>query len=252
MSLSRREFAQALAAAAAAGMALGRWADADAARAGEALYDLPSPFNGPGALSLLHITDTHAQLLPNRFREPSVNLGVGAQQGRWPHRVGHELLRAAGIAPNTRLAHATTHLDFAAASRRYGKLGGFAHLATLVQRLKASRPGALLLDGGDSWQGSATSLWTNAQDMIDACKLLGVDVMTAHWEMTYGAQRVLEAIGKDFAGQVAFVAQNVTTSDFGDPVFAPYVMRELNGVPVAIIGQAFPYTPIANPRYFVA
>src|SRR5262249_29586943 len=179
-------------------------------------------------------------------------LGVAEARGKPPHLVGEHLLRHFGIAPRSIEAHAFTNLDFEPAARTYGKVGGFAHLATLVKQLRASRPGALLLDGGDSWQGSATSLWTNAQDMIDACKLLGVNVMTAHWEMTYGAQRVLEAIEKDLAGQIAFVAQNITTSDFGDPVFPPYVMRELNGVPVAIIGQAFPYTPIANPRYFVA
>jgi sulfur-oxidizing protein SoxB len=118
--------------------------------------------------------------------------------------------------------------------------------------MKASRPGALLLDGGDTWQGSGTALWTNGQDMVDACKLLGVDVMTGHWEFTYGMERVKEIIDKDFAGKVDFVAQNVKTNDFGDQVFKPYVIREINGVPCAIIGQAFPYTPIANPRYMVA
>jgi S-sulfosulfanyl-L-cysteine sulfohydrolase len=121
-----------------------------------------------------------------------------------------------------------------------------------VKKMKASRPGALLLDGGDTWQGSATALWTNAQDMVDACKLLGVDVMTGHWEFTYGMERVKEIVEKDFAGKVDFVAQNVKTNDFGDPVFKPYTLREINGVPVAIVGQAFPYTPIANPRYMVA
>ena len=118
--------------------------------------------------------------------------------------------------------------------------------------MKASRPGALLLDGGDTWQGSGTALWTNGQDMVDACKLLGVDVMTGHWEFTLGMQRVQQIVEKDFAGQVDFVAQNVKTADFGDPVFKPYVIRTINGVPCAIIGQAFPYTPIANPRHFVA
>src|SRR6185295_14422780 len=147
--------------------------------------------------------------------------------------------------------HALTYLDFEAAARRYGKLGGFAHLATLVKRVRAQRPGAPLLDGGDSWQGSATALWTRGQDMIDASRLLGVDAMTGHWEFTYGAGRVQEAVGKRL-GAIEFLAQNVRTADFGDPVFKPYIIREVNAVPVAIIGQAFPYTPIANPRHFVA
>ena len=160
-------------------------------------------------------------------------------------------LRYFSIAPGTRDAHAFTSRDFIAAARTYGKVGGFAHLATLVERLKASRPAALLLDGGDSWQGSATALWTKGQDMVDASKLLGVDAMTGHWEFTLGAERVKEVVEGDFKGRVDFLAQNVRTADFGDPVFAPYVMREQNGVPIAIVGQAFPYTPIANPRYFV-
>ncbi len=252
MSLSKREFLQVLASASVAGMALGRYEDADAARAEDALYDLPPLGAGPGFVSLLHMTDCHAQLKPIHFREPSVNLGLGAMQGQLPHLVGEQLLKRAGVRPGTALAHAYTFLDFERAARRYGKVGGFAHLATLVKRMKASRPGALLLDGGDTWQGSATSLWTNAQDMVDACKALTVDVMTGHFEFTYGMKRVKEIIDGDFAGKLDFVAQNVKSTDFGDPVFKPYVIRPINGVPCAIIGQAFPYAPIANPRYMVA
>ena len=248
MNLSKREFLQVLGAASAAGLNLTRFANADAATAQQGLYDI-APF---GNVSLLHMTDCHAQLLPIHFREPSVNMGVGAMQGQLPHLVGDHLLKVAGLAPGSAQAHAFTYIDFEKAARSYGKVGGFAHLATLVKQLKGSRPGALLLDGGDTWQGSATSLWTQAQDMVDACKLLGVDVMTGHWEFTYGMERVKEIVEKDFQGKVDFVAQNVKTTDFGDPVFKPYVLREINGVKVAIIGQAFPYTPIANPRYMVA
>ena len=248
MNLSKREFLQLLGAASAAGLNLGRFANADAATAQQGLYDI-APF---GNVSLLHMTDCHAQLMPIHFREPSVNMGVGAMQGNLPHLVGDYLLKAVGLAPGSAQAHAFTYIDFEKAARTYGKVGGFAHLATLVKQLKGSRPGALLLDGGDTWQGSATSLWTQAQDMVDACKLLGVDVMTGHWEFTYGMERVKEIVEKDFQGKIDFVAQNVKTTDFGDPVFKPYVLREINGVSVAIIGQAFPYTPIANPRYMVA
>ena len=246
MSLSRREFLQMLAVAAAQGMPLAGRA-AESAR-GEPLYELPGP---RGDVTLLHLTDCHAQLLPIHFREPDVNIGVGAARGTPPHLVGEALLRHFRIAPGTRPAHAFTHLDFEAAARRFGAVGGFAHLATLVKQVRAERPGALLLDGGDTWQGSATALWTRGQDMIEAARLLGVDVMTGHWEFTYGAARVEEVIKRDLAGRTAFVAQNVRTADFGDPVFRSHVIREVNRVRVAIIGQAFPYTPIANPRYFV-
>ncbi len=248
MNLSKRDFFQVLGAGAAAGMGLGRWADADAATAAQGLYDIPRF----GTVSFLHMTDCHAQLKPIYFREPSVNLGVGAMTGKLPHLVGEHLLKAANVRPGSADAYSLTYLDFEKAARRYGKVGGFSHLATLVRRMKASRPGAMLLDGGDTWQGSGTALWTDGQDMVDAAKLLGVDVMTGHWEFTLGMKRVSEIIEKDFQGKVDFIAQNVKTNDFGDPVFKPYVMREINGVPCAVIGQAFPYTPIANPRYLVA
>jgi len=245
--VDRREFLQVLAVAASAGLPIAS-RDALAAEPSAArMYELPRF----GNVHLLHFTDCHAQLLPVYFREPSVNLGVGPAFGQPPHLVGEHLLKRFGIAPRTPRAHAFTYLDFAEAARRYGKVGGFAHLSTLVKRIRADRPGALLLDGGDTWQGSATSLWTNAQDMVDAQKLLGVDVMTAHWEMTYGAKRVQEIVANDFKGNIDFIAQNIRTADFGDPVFPPYTVKEINGVSVGIIGQAFPYVPIANPRHMV-
>jgi len=241
--VDRREFLQALAAAAACGAPLG----ASRAQVTEALYDV-EPI---GQVHFLHLTDTHAQLLPTYFREPGANLGVGEAKGRFPHIVGEHLLRAAGIKPGSIEAHAFTHLDFERAARRYGKTGGFAHLATLVKRLRASRPQAPLLDGGDSWQGSATALWTDGRDMIAAQKQLGVQLMTGHWEFTYGASRLRRAIANEL-DSIEFLAQNVRTVDFEDPVFKPYAMREQNGVPVAVIGQAFPYVPIAHPRHLVA
>jgi sulfur-oxidizing protein SoxB len=226
--LQRRDFLEALLLAVAAGASLRP--GASAAQAAAELYD-PPPF---GNVSLLHITDVHAQLLPVHFREPN---GAG-------------FLKRFGIARGSRAAYAFSRLDFETLAERYGRLGGYAHLATLVKRLRAARPQALLLDGGDSWQGSASALWTRGADMIGAQKRLGVDYMTAHWEFTYGAERVLEAV-KSELGPVEFLAQNVRTLDFEEPVFKAFALRPVNGVPVAIIGQAFPYTPIANPRYMV-
>ena len=248
MNLTKREFLQVIGAGAVAGLGLGRYAQADAATAAAGLYDVVRF----GNVSFLHMTDCHAQLNPIYFREPNINIGVGSMKGRLPHLVGEHLLKVANVRPGTAEAHALTYLDFEQAANRYGKVGGFAHLATLIKGLKASRPGCLLLDGGDTWQGSGTALWTKGQDMVDACKLLGVDIMTGHWEFTLGMDRVKEIVDKELKGSIEFVAQNVKTNDFGDPVFNPYVMREINGVPCAIIGQAFPYTPIANPRYMVA
>jgi sulfur-oxidizing protein SoxB len=226
--LQRREFLQLLAAATAAGAGLRP--GESAAQAAAALYD-PKPF---GNVSLLHITDTHAQLLPTYFREPT----------------GADFLKRYSIAAGSRTAYANSNVDFEKLARRYGATGGFAHLATLVKRMRAARPGALVLDGGDSWQGSATALWTRGADMIGAQRLLGVDLMSAHWEFTYGAERVQHAVERELL-PMEFLAQNVRTADFEEPVFKPYALRTVNGVRVAVIGQAYPYTPIANPRHFV-
>jgi len=244
--MDRREFLQLLAATAVVATATGR-ARAKPGQMFRSLYDAPKF----GNVHFLHFTDCHAQLQPIHFREPSVNLGIGNAAGRAPHLVGEHFLKEYGLKPNTPEAHAFTCLDFLDAAREYGQVGGFACLATLIKQLRASRPGALLLDGGDTWQGSGTALWTKGQDMVQACKLLGVDMMTAHWEFTLGAARVQELIASELAGQTAFIAQNIVTSDFGDTVFEPFVLREMNGVPVAVIGQAFPYTPIANPGYLI-
>ena len=244
-NISRREFLHLLAVAGAGGFALDRGIASAATGGISSLYDLPRF----GNVHLLHFTDCHAQLMPSYFREPNVNIGIAGSAGQPPHLVGEKLLQHFGIKPGSAEAYAFTYLDFNQAARTFGKVGGFAHLATLVKQLKASRPGALLLDGGDTWQGSATSLWTKGQDMVAAALELGVDLMTGHWEFTLGDKRVKEIVDKDFKGKIEFIAQNVQTSDFGDPVFPPYVMKEMNGVPIAIIGQAFPYTPIANPRY---
>lgn len=245
MSMTRREFLEVLAVAAAGGMAL----DSREALAGTVpknFYELPKY----GNVSFMHFTDCHAQLLPIYFREPSVNIGVGAANGKVPHLVGEHFLKSFGLRAGSVEAHAFTNLDFTAAARVYGKVGGFAHLATLIKNVRVQRPGALLLDSGDTWQGSGTAYWTNGADMVGAQKLLGVNVMAPHWEFTLGADRVKEIIEKDFKGSVDFVAQNVKTADFGDQVFKPYTMKVMNGVKVAIIGQAFPYTPVANPRHF--
>jgi len=247
MSMNRREFLQLLAIASASGLALNS-KSALSAQGTNSFYDLPAF----GNVSIMHMTDCHAQLKPIYFREPDVNIGLGSNFGKPPHLVGEELLKHFGVRPNTMESHAFTYLNFEKAAKVYGKVGGFAHLSTLVKQVRASRPGSLLLDGGDTWQGSATSLWTDGQDMVDACKLLGVDVMTGHWEFTLGQERVKHIIENDFKGNLDFVAQNVKTLDFGDQVFKPYVMKNINGIPVAIVGQAFPYTPIANPRHMVA
>lgn len=244
--MQRREFHKLLTLGVAAGLALpstlrARGTASDA-------YHLPRV----GNVHLMHITDVHAQLLPIHYREPSVNIGLHDARNRAPHLVGEPFLQRFKIPAGSSTAHAMTYLDYVAAAEQYGKVGGFAHLATLIKRLRADRPGALLLDGGDLWQGSATALWTQGQDMVAASKLLGVDVMTGHWEFTLGVDRVMEILENELEGHIDFVAHNVKDMDFGDPVFASHTLREINGVPVAIIGQAFPYTPIANPSHFTS
>ena len=253
MSVSRRDFIHLLTLS---GMATGLSGCslldlANASQSANNLYDVPAL----GQVRLLHITDTHGQLNPIYFREPNVNLGIGNARNRLPHRVGKKLL---DLVPDLtdQQAHAFTYLNFSEGAEKYGEVGGFAHLKTLVDRLRNNAGGSLLLDGGDTWQGSGTALWTRGKDMVGACNLLGGDVMTGHWEFTYKEDEIRSNI-RDFTGD--FVAQNIRATedalfdgvevydeDTGH-VFPPYVIKIVNGKRLAIIGQAFPYTPIANP-----
>lgn len=256
MSISRREFLNLMALAGASGMLPGSVFAMQ--RKPSDLYELPKF----GNVTLMHMTDCHAQLLPIYFREPSVNIGVGEALGKPPHLVGAYFLKHFGLKADSIEAHAFTYLNFGEAARQYGKVGGFAHLASLVKRVRAERgaQNCLLLDGGDTWQGSGTAVWTRGMDMVGACNQLGVDVMTGHWEFTYLEKEVLQNI-EAFKGE--FVAQNIKVKDEAvfegaavydentNHAFKPYTIREIGGVRVAVIGQSFPYTPIANPGRFI-
>jgi sulfur-oxidizing protein SoxB len=212
-------------------------------------------FDGLGNVTLLHMTDPHGTLLPVYYREPDTRIGVGDEAGKPPFLSGEAFLTAYGIAPGSAEAYALTHLDFAALAARYGRMGGYAHLATLVKRVRDERAGkTLLLDGGDTLQGSATALWTRGEDMVRAMNLLGVEVFTPHWEFTYGIERVKELFGdRGTRGQFAgdFVCHNAKELNWGDPVFHSYTIKTLGGARVGIIGQAFPYVPVSHPQRFV-
>jgi S-sulfosulfanyl-L-cysteine sulfohydrolase len=251
--MRRRDVLKALTAAAIAGVVprVGRAAE------GDELYDV-GKF---GNVRVLHMTDTHAQLNPVHFREPSVNLGLGAMAGHPPHLVGEAFLKRFGIAPKSRAAHAFTCLDFAEAAHKFGRLAGFAHLKTLIDRLRAEAGAgrSVLLDGGDLMQGSGLANLMHGEDMVDAANLLGVEAMTGHWEFTYGEER-LRANLKRFKGE--FLAQNVFLTEeaaFNDKpafdketgrAFKPATIKEIGGFRIGIIGQAFPYVPIAHPKRF--
>jgi S-sulfosulfanyl-L-cysteine sulfohydrolase len=212
-------------------------------------------FAALGNVTLLHMTDPHGTLLPVYYREPDTRIGAGDEAGKPPFVTAEAFLKAYGIAPGSAEAYALTHLDFTMLAARYGRMGGYAHLATLVKRVRDERAGkTLLLDGGDTLQGSATALWTRGEDMVRAMNQLGVEVFTPHWEFTYGIERVKELFGDRgtrgrFGGD--FVCHNAKELNWGDPVFKPYTIKELGGVRVGVIGQAFPYVPVSHPQRFV-
>ena len=226
-----------------------------------------------GSARILHVTDVHGQLKPVYFREPNVNLGVGDAYGRTPHLVGKTLLEKAGLPLQGREAYAYTYLDFDKYAAEFGRMGGFAHIKTLLDQLRESaggRENTLTFDGGDLWQGSGTSLWTRGVDMVEASNILGVDVMVGHWEFTYREDEVLSNVAL-FKGD--FIGQNVRVKEealFGDEyaamvekydgnglydeesghAFQPYVIKNAGGKRIAVIGQAFPRTGNANPPEF--
>ena len=246
--INRREFLMAtVALSAIAGPGLeGRWTRA-AAQQALSEDDLLS-MQGTGSLTLIHVTDIHAQLKPLYFREPSINLGVGEVKGQPPHVTGADFLKLYKIEPGTPHAYALTSEDYVSLAQAYGKMGGLDRVATIIKRIRADRgaENCLLLDGGDTWQGSYTAQQTLGGDMVEVMNALEPDAMTGHWEFTYGADRVRELVdGLPFA----FLGGNIYDSEWNEPAFEPWKMYERGGAKVAVVGQAFPYTPIANPRW---
>jgi sulfur-oxidizing protein SoxB len=230
-------------------------------RLGLAAGDDPYDIGRFGNARVLHMTDTHAQLLPVYFREPSVNIGVGAMRGHPPHLVGRAFLDHFAIAPGSRGAYAFTYLDFDDAAHRYGRMGGFAHLKTLIDRLRvdAGAGNCILLDGGDLWQGSGLAAATAGADMVAVANLLGVEAMTGHWEFTYGEQTVRENIGRcegEFLAQNVFLTAEAVFNDAtafdsaSGRVFKPATIKEVGGRRIGVIGQAMPYVPVAHPKRF--
>jgi sulfur-oxidizing protein SoxB len=207
-------------------------------------------FDALGNVTLLHVADIHGQLLPVYFREPSVNLGVGEARGQPPHLTGREFLRCFGIPEKSALAYVLTDLDFATLAKTYGRIGGLDRLATVVKHVRAERGNekVLFLDGGDTWQGSLGANRSKGQDMVDCMALLKPDAMTGHWEFTYGETRVKELVKTlDYP----FLALNIRDTEWNEPAFEPMKLFEKGGLRIAVLGQAFPYTPVANPRWLM-
>ncbi len=244
--ITRREFLQASVAASAllGASGFGNWSRLAAQQ--RLTQDQLLQFDDFGNVTLIHITDIHAQLKPIWFREPEINLGVGGAKGQVPHVTGADFLKMFNITPESADAYALSHEDFTALGRTYGKMGGMDRVATVVKSIRAARPEALLLDGGDTWHGSMTSLRTKGQDMVNVMNALGVEAMTSHWEWTYGTERVKEIVE---ALPFAFLGANIFDVEWDEPAFEPYKIFERGGQRIAVIGQAFPYMPIANPGW---
>ncbi|MBU2993136.1 thiosulfohydrolase SoxB [Octadecabacter sp. 1_MG-2023] len=246
--ISRRDFLQASMAASAiyGASGFGEWGKLAAQQA--LTQDQLLEFDTFGNVSLIHVTDIHAQLKPIYFREPEINLGVGGNRGAVPHITGADFRRAYGIEDGSPSAYALTYNDFSALGQMYGKMGGMDRVSTVVNQIRAARPDALLLDGGDTWHGSYTCYHTEGQDVVNVMNMLKPDAMTFHWEFTLGSGRV-----RDIVNDLPFAAlgQNIFDSEWDEPAedFAPYKFFERGGVKIAVIGQAFPYMPIANPGW---
>ena len=244
--ISRRDFLQAGMAASAILGSGATGAFAQIAAGQKLTQDQLLEFDTFGNITLVHVTDIHGQLKPIWFREPEINLGVGEVWGLPPHVTGEDFLKLYNIEAGSARAYALTNVDFTALAREYGRMGGLDRVATVVKAIRAARPDALLLDGGDTWHGSYTVMKTAAQDMVDAMNLLGPDAMTSHWEFTLGIDRVTEIVDNL---PFAFLGANIFDAEWDEPAYEPYQMFERGGAKVAVIGQAFPYLPIANPKW---
>ena len=245
--ISRRHFVQAgLAASAIYGASgFGNWGRLSAQQA-LTQNDLLD-FKTTGNVTLIHITDTHGQLKPVYFREPEINIGVGGVIGKPPHVTGADFRKLYGIPDGSAADYALTYDDFTSLAGTYGRMGGMDRISTVVNSIRADRTDALVLDGGDTWQGSLTALRTNGQDMVNVFNALGTDAMTSHWEFTLGIDRVMEIVENEL--NFPFLGANIFDTEWDERAFEPYKMFERGGVQIAVIGQAFPYMPIANPGW---
>lgn len=246
--VSRRDFLQVSMAASAlyGASGFGNWARLAAQQS--LTQDKLLEFDTYGNVSLIHITDIHAQLKPVYFREPEINIGVGSARGQVPHITGADFRKLYGIDDGSASAYALTHSDFSSLAKAYGRVGGMDRVATVVNAIRADRPDALLLDGGDTWHGSYTCYHTEGQDVVNVMDALKPDAMTFHWEFTLGSDRVHEIV--ENLGFAA-LGQNIFDAEWDEPaeMFKPYQMFERGGVKIGVIGQAFPYMPIANPGW---
>ncbi len=244
--ISRRDFLQATVAASAiyGASGVGNWAKLAAQQA--LTQDQLLDFDTFGNITLIHICDIHGQMKPVYFREPEINLGIGAVNGMPPHVTGADFLKMFNLTPGTPEAYALSYTDFTSLAKGYGRMGGLDRMATVIKSIRAARPDALLLDAGDTWHGSYTCLKTNAQDMVNVMNLMKPDAMTSHWEYTLGVDRVNEIVETlDFP----FLGANVFDNEWDEPALEPYKFFERGGAKIAVIGQAFPYMPIANPGW---
>ena len=245
--ITRREFLQASVAASAilGASGLGNWSRLAAQQA--LTQDQLLQFDDFGNVTLIHITDIHAQLKPILFREPEINLGVGEAAGKPPHVTGMDFIKMFNLTPASADAYALTYEDFVALGKTYGRMGGMDRVATVVKSIRAARPDSILLDGGDTWHGSMTSFLTKGQDMVNVMNALGTEAMTSHWEWTYGTERVKEVVETQL--KFPFLGANIFDAEWDEPAFEPYNIFEKGGLRIAVIGQAFPYMPIANPKW---
>ncbi len=245
--ISRRDFLQASVAASAivGASGVGNWSKLAAQQ--RLTQDQLLDFDTTGNVTLIHITDIHAQMKPVYFREPEINLGIGDVNGLPPHVTGKDFLNLFNMEAGTPEAYALTYDDFSSLAKGYGRMGGLDRVATVINSIRAARPGALLLDGGDTWQGSYTAQMTNGQDMVNVMNALKPDAMTAHWEFTLGIDRVTEIVDNDL--DFPFLGANIFDTEWDERAYEPYKMFDRGGVKIAVIGQAFPYMPIANPGW---
>jgi 2',3'-cyclic-nucleotide 2'-phosphodiesterase (5'-nucleotidase family) len=122
--------------------------------------------------------------------------------------------------------------------------GGLARMYTQIQKIRKDEKNTLLLNTGDTIQGSAEAMYTRGQALVDVLNTFGIDAFApGNWEFVYGTQRFIEMFGPN-APKAPWNALSANLYYDGEPyadktgqhVLPPYIIKQVGNLKVGLLG----------------